>query len=179
MVFARLGRRPRLAAVAAAAVLALTPVLAGCSDDGAGGGEGRADGTETATATTAPAADEPDEPDDPVAAKAEITRNWTAFFDPATPAAERVGLLENGERMQEVLGAFGGDKNAAMTSAKVTGVEFTSATEANVTYDLLVGGNPALTGSQGTSVLQNDTWKVTVKTLCGLVQLSGVTVPGC
>ncbi|MFB7408924.1 hypothetical protein ACFCZ2_17225 [Streptomyces sp. NPDC056202] len=177
MVFvARLGRRPRLAAVAAAAVLALTPVLAGCSDDGAGGGEGRADGTETATATTAPAADEPD---DPVAAKAEITRNWTAFFDPATPAAERVGLLEDGERMQEVLGAFGGDKNAAMTSAKVTGVEFTSATEANVTYDLLVGGNPALTGSQGTSVLQNDTWKVTVKTLCGLVQLSGVTVPGC
>lgn len=88
-------------------------------------------------------------------------------------------LLENGERMQEVLGAFGGDKNAAMTSAKVTGVEFTSATEADVTYDLLVGGAPVLPDAQGTSVLQNDTWKVTVKTLCGLVQLSGVTVPGC
>ncbi|MFJ5140401.1 hypothetical protein [Streptomyces sp. NPDC088707] len=177
MVVARLGRRPRLAALAAAAVLALTPVVAGCSDDGAGGGEGRADGTETATATDPPAG--ADEPDDPAAAKAEITRNWTAFFAPGTPAAERVKLLENGEQMREVLGAFGGDKNAAMTSAKVTGVEFTSATEANVTYDLLVGGTPALTGSQGTSVLQNDTWKVTVKTLCGLVQLSGVTVPGC
>ncbi|MFJ2935542.1 hypothetical protein ACIO8G_22650 [Streptomyces sp. NPDC087219] len=177
MVFARLGRRPRLAALAAAAVLVLTPVVAGCSDDGAGGGEGRADDTRTATATAAPTG--AGEPDDPAAAKAEITRNWTAFFDPATPAAERVGLLENGEQMQEVLGAFGGDKNAAMTSAKVTGVAFTSATEADVTYDLLVGGNPALTGSQGTSVLQNDTWKVTVKTLCGLVQLSGVTVPGC
>ncbi len=174
MVFARLGRRPRLAALAAAAVLVLTPVVAGCSDDGAGGGEGRYDGTETSAAPTGG-----DEPDDPAAAKAEITRNWTAFFDPGTPAAERVKLLENGEQMQGVLAAFGGDKNAAMTSAKVTGVEFTSATEANVTYDLLVGGAPALPGSQGTSVLQNDTWKVTVKTLCGLVQLSGVTVPGC
>ncbi|MCX5225310.1 hypothetical protein [Streptomyces sp. NBC_00233] len=177
MVFARRGRRPRLAALAAASVLVLTPVVAGCSDDGAGGGEGRYDDTETSTVTTAPAG--ADEPDDPAAAKAEITKNWTAFFAPETPAAERVKLLENGEQMQEVLGAFGGDKNAALTSAKVTGVEFTSATEANVTYDLLVGGAPALSGAQGTSVLQNDTWKVTVKTLCGLVQLSGVTVPGC
>ncbi|WP_318207022.1 MULTISPECIES: hypothetical protein [unclassified Streptomyces] len=177
MVFARLGRRPRLAALAAAAVLVLTPVAAGCSDDGAGGGEGRYDDTGTSTATTAPTG--ADEPDDPAAAQAEITRNWTAFFDPGTPAAERVKLLENGEQMQQVLAAFGGDKNAAMTSAKVTGVEFTSATEANVTYDLLVGGAPALPDSQGTSVLQNDTWKVTVKTLCGLVQLSGVTVQGC
>ncbi|WP_329287138.1 hypothetical protein [Streptomyces sp. NBC_00691] len=174
MVFARRGRRPRLAALAAAAVLALTPVVAGCSDDGAGGGEGRADGTETSIVTTGAG-----EPDDPAAARAEITRNWTAFFDPGTPTAERVRLLENGERMQAVLGAFGGDKNAAMTSAKVTGVEFTSATEADVTYDLLVGGAPALPGAQGTSVLQDDTWKVTVKTLCGLVQLSGASVPGC
>ncbi|WP_406057088.1 hypothetical protein OG462_11710 [Streptomyces sp. NBC_01077] len=170
MVFARLGRRPRLAALAAAAVLVLTPAVAGCSDDG----QGRYDGTETSAPSTGA-----DEPDDPAAARAEITENWTAFFDPKTPAAERVKLLENGERMQEVLGAFGGDKNAAMTSAKVTGVEFTSATEADVTYDLLVGGAPVLPDAQGTSVLQNDTWKVTVKTLCGLVQLSGVTVPGC
>ncbi|MFH9725019.1 hypothetical protein ACH4M4_18930 [Streptomyces sp. NPDC017254] len=175
MPFARLGRRPRLAALAAAAVLLLAPAVA-CSDDG----EGRSADIETsapaATATAPPAADEPD---DPAAAQAEITENWTAFFDPKTPTAERVKLLENGERMQAVLGAFGGDKNAAATSAKVTGVEFTSATGANVTYDLLVGGAPALPDAQGTSVLQDGTWKVSVKTLCGLVELSGVTVPGC
>lgn len=171
MVFARPGRRPRLAALAAAAVLVLTPALASCSDDE---GEGRSEEMNT----SAPAATA-DEPDDPAAAKAEITKNWTAFFDPKTPTADRVKLLEDGERMQAVLGAFAGDKNAAMTSAKVTGVTFDSATEAGVTYDLLVGGSPALPGAQGTSVLQNDTWKVSVKTLCGLVELSGATVPGC
>ncbi|MFE0701755.1 hypothetical protein [Streptomyces sp. NPDC058872] len=156
-------------ALGAVAVLVLAPALAGCSDDGGTTGD--------TTAPSAPSGGE--EPADPVLAKAEITKNWTAFFDPNTPLAEKVKLLENGEQMQPVLGAFAGDKNAAATSAKVTGIEFTSATDANVTYDLLVGGAPALPDSQGTSVLQNDTWKVSVKTLCGLVELSGVTVPGC
>ncbi|MFF1509348.1 hypothetical protein [Streptomyces sp. NPDC058326] len=177
MISERPGRRPRLAALAAAAVLGLTPALASCADDG----EGRSEQTIETSAPPGMTAEPPgaDEPDDPAAAEAEITRNWTAFFDPKTPEAEKVGLLEDGERMRGVLGAFAGDKNAAMTSAKVTGVEFTSATGANVTYDLLVGGNPALPGAQGTSVLQDDTWKVSVKTLCGLVELSGVTVQGC
>ncbi|MFC8762910.1 hypothetical protein ACFUAG_19575 [Streptomyces sp. NPDC057193] len=176
MVSDRPGRRPRLAAFAAAALLVLTPAVASCSDDG----EGRSSDLET-SAPPGTTAETPDtaEPDDPAAARAEITANWTAFFDPKTPVAEKVGLLENGERMREVLGAFAGDKNASMTSAKVTGVAFTSATGANVTYDLLVGGSPALPGAQGTSVLQDDIWKVSVKTLCGLVELSGVTVPGC
>ncbi|MFD3535532.1 hypothetical protein [Streptomyces sp. NPDC058664] len=176
MVFERPGRRPRLAALAAATVLALTPAVASCGDSG----EGRSQEADT-SAPPGTTAEPPGagEPADPAAAKAEITRNWTAFFDPKTPEAEKVGLLEDGERMRGVLGAFAGDKNAAMTSAKVTGVEFTSATGANVTYDLLVGGNPALPGAQGTSVLQDDTWKVSVRTLCGLVELSGVTVPGC
>ncbi|MFF8377385.1 hypothetical protein ACF07V_14815 [Streptomyces sp. NPDC015661] len=164
----RRGGRSRLAVLGAVAVLAVAPALASCSDDNGG----KTGGTASSSPPTAG-------PADPVAAKAEITKNWTAFFDPRTPVAEKVKLLENGEQMQPVLRAFAGDKNAAMTSAKVTGIEFTSATGANVTYDLLVGGAPALPGSQGTSVLQNDTWKVSVKTLCGLVELSGVTVPGC
>ncbi len=176
MVFERPGRRPRLAALVAAAVLVLTPAVASCSDDG----EGRSTDLETSAPpgmTTVPP--DADEPGDPAAAEAEITENWTAFFDPKTPVDQKVRLLEDGEEMRDVLGAFAGDKNAAMTSAKVTGVEFTSDTEANVTYDLLVGGNPALPDAQGTSVLQDDTWKVSVRTLCGLVEMSGVTVQGC
>ncbi|MFE0651791.1 hypothetical protein ACFVZH_24695 [Streptomyces sp. NPDC059534] len=173
MVVVRRGGHSRLAALGAVAVLALAPALAGCSDDGSSSG-----GTDASTPPPGVTVGSP-EPDDPVAAKAEITRNWTAFFDPKTPTAQKVKLLENGEQMQPVLAAFAGDKNAALTAAKVTGVEFTSATDANVTYDLLVGGAPALPGSQGTSILQNDTWKVSMKTLCGLVELSGVTVPGC
>ncbi|WP_369143435.1 hypothetical protein [Streptomyces sp. R44] len=168
MAVVRLGGRRRLAVLGTVAVLALAPALASCSDDNGG----KTGGTVSSSPPTVG-------PADPVAAKAQITKNWTAFFDPRTPVAEKVKLLENGEQLRPVLGAFAADKNAAMTSAKVTGIEFTSATDANVTYDLLVGGSPALPGSKGTSVLQNDTWKVSMKTLCGLVELSGVTVPGC
>ncbi|MFJ7958741.1 hypothetical protein ACIQ62_20900 [Streptomyces sp. NPDC096319] len=172
MVVDRRGGRSRLTVLGAVAVLALAPALASCSDDGGTNGGGTASSSSSSPPASAG-------PADPAAAKAEITRNWTAFFDPGTPVAEKVRLLENGERLRPVLAAFAADKNAAMTSAKVTGVDFTSAAGANVTYDLLVGGNPALPGAQGTSILQNDTWKVSVKTLCGLVELSGVTVPGC
>ncbi|MFF6778293.1 hypothetical protein ACFY8W_32755 [Streptomyces sp. NPDC012637] len=162
----------RAAAFAAAAVLALTPVVAGCSDDGGSA-------SDQGTPTVPPVPEATDQPGDPAAAKAEITRNWTAFFDPKTPTAEKVKLLENGEAMAPVLGAFAGDKNARQTSVKVKQVDFTSPTGADVTYDLLVAGNTALPDAKGTSVLQNDTWKVSVRTLCGLVQVSGATVPGC
>ncbi|MFF0752079.1 hypothetical protein [Streptomyces sp. NPDC004267] len=161
----------RAAAFGAAAALVLTPVVAGCSSGNSGSGQ--------ATPTTSPAMT--DQPADPASAKAQIAKNWTAFFDAKTPSAERIRLLENGEKMAPVLGAFAGNKNAAMTSVKVTQITFTSPTGANVTYDLLVAGNTALPGAKGTSVLQDNTWKVSVRTLCGLVQLSGTKqqVPGC
>ncbi|GAA3397250.1 hypothetical protein [Streptomyces roseoviridis] len=163
----------RATALAAAAVLVLTPALASCGDDDGGNG-GRTDGPSTTLPTMTA------QPADPSAAEAEITKNWTAFFDPRTPNAERVRLLEDGARMAPVLAAFAGDENAAASSAKVKDVEFTSPSDADVTYDLLVGGKPALPDAKGTSVLQDDTWKVSVRTLCGLVQLSGATqVPGC
>ncbi|MGW0466206.1 hypothetical protein ACWDX6_13135 [Streptomyces sp. NPDC003027] len=176
MVLSRLGGRSRIAALAAVAALALGPALAGCADDETPSNEGT---PVVPPAPTSPTATVTGQPTDPDAAKAEITKNWTAFFDPKTPTAEKVGLLENGERMRAVLGAFEGDKNAAMTSAKVKGIEFTSPNNADVTYDLLVGGNPALPDSKGTSVHQGDVWKVSQKTLCALVQLSGATAPGC
>ncbi|SED69579.1 hypothetical protein [Streptomyces sp. TLI_105] len=177
MVVVRRDARSRLAVLGAVAVLALAPALTSCSDDGGSKSGNTASSTPPPAKTALPPAG--DQPTDPAAARAEVTKNWTAFFDPKTPLAQKVKLLEDGERMRPVLAAFAGDKNAAMTSAKVTDVEFTSAAGANVTYDLLVGGNPALPGSRGTSILQNDTWKVSVKTLCGLVELSGVTVQGC
>ncbi|NML54449.1 hypothetical protein HHL19_24425 [Streptomyces sp. R302] len=168
--------RRRAAALAAAAVLLLTPAVTACSDD-----EPATNNQVTSTYPPGMTAQPPgaEEPDDPAAAEAEITRNWVAFFDADTPAAERVKLLENGEEMEAVLAAFAGNPQAAATGAEVTDVAFTSASGADVTYDLLVGGNPALPDSRGTAVLQDDTWKVSVKTLCGLVKLSGVAVEGC
>ncbi|MFG2775480.1 hypothetical protein [Streptomyces sp. NPDC048350] len=168
MVLKRRGGRPRsrIAALAAASVLVLGPALVACGDDG---GDADSAATESAAA----------EPADPAAARAEITKNWTAFFDPKTPVAERAELLENGEQMRPALEALLGNEAAAAATAKVKAIEFTSPNDANVTYDLLVSGSPAVADSKGTSVFQEDTWKVSTKTLCGLAQLSGATVPGC
>jgi hypothetical protein len=67
--------------------------------------------------------------------------------------------------------------------ANVEKIEFTSPTEADVTYTLTLNGATALPNASGTAVEQNGTWKVSVKTLCALVQLSGngssSPVPGC
>ncbi|MFK4226875.1 hypothetical protein [Streptomyces sp. NPDC019890] len=170
-------RHPRTAAWAAAAVLILVPAAAGCSDEGGGGST-----TPTPSATAPPTASAPaaSAPADPAAAKAEIMKNWTTFFDPKATTDAKVKVLENGDQLRPLLAAFSGDKNAAQSSAKVTDVQFTSATEATVTYDLLVGGTPALPGSKGSAVYQDQTWKVSVKTLCALVQLSGnAAAPGC
>ncbi|MFE1345024.1 hypothetical protein [Streptomyces sp. NPDC058757] len=169
-------RTRRAAVLAAALTLFLGPALAACSDDEPATGDQVSSTAPSGTAARSPGAGEPS---DPAAAEAEITRNWAAFFDADTPPAERVKLLENGEEMRDVLAAFAGNPQAAASTARVTDVAFTSATGADVTYDLLVGGNPLLPDSRGTSVLQDDTWKVSVKTLCGLVKLSGVTVEGC
>ena len=172
MVLSRVGGRSRLAALAAAAVLVVTPVAVGCSDDGNDSGGTSPTPTQTQTQTDAPA--------DPVAAKAEIAKNWTVFFNPNTSVDDRVAVLENGEQMRPVLAAFGSDPNAAKASAKVTAVSFTAVDKADVTYDLLVGGAPAVPNAKGTSVEQDGTWKVSVQTLCALVKQSGnAAVPGC
>ncbi|MET7714180.1 hypothetical protein [Streptomyces sp. NPDC005407] len=173
--------RPKTtAAWAAAAILAFVPATAGCSDDSGGGSKSSPTPSVTAPVTPSPSAPAADGPADPAAAKAEIEKNWTTFFDPKAATDAKVKVLENGEALRPLLAAFSGDKNAAQSSARVTDVQFTSATEATVTYDLLVGGAPALPGTKGTSVYQDQTWKVSVKTLCALVELSGnAAAPGC
>ncbi|MER5891123.1 hypothetical protein ABT160_45545 [Streptomyces sp. NPDC001941] len=172
-------RHARTTAWAAAAALALLPALAGCSDGGDGGG-GTPPSASAAQSPPAAASPTGSGPADPAAAKAQVEKNWTTFFDPKATTEQKAGVLEDGDVMRPLLAAFGGDKNAARSSAKVTAVDFTSATEAAVTYDLMVGGNPALPGSKGTSVLQGGTWKVSVKSLCALVKLSGnAAAPGC
>ncbi|MFI7501969.1 hypothetical protein ACIBVL_26510 [Streptomyces sp. NPDC049687] len=176
---ARRGSGPRAAgrgtALAAALVLVLAPALAACSDDGGGGGAGTAPMTSSAPAATAPA--------DPAAAEQQIRQNWQKFFDPASSTEDKLAVLENGERMGPVLQAFGGDRRGGQVAAKVEKVEFTRPTEATVTYTLTLDGATALPHASGRAVQQEGTWKVSVTTLCALVQLSGnesgSAVPGC
>ncbi|MGW1957348.1 hypothetical protein ACWCPI_32115 [Streptomyces sp. NPDC001920] len=164
-------------ALAAALLLFLAPALAACTDDEGGGGDATPP-TPTVERTESPAASAPP---DAGAAETEIRQNWQKFFDPGTSLEDKQTVLENGDRMGPVLRAFSGDERGGQVQAKVSKVEFASPTEANVTYDLTLKGATALPGATGTAVEQDGTWKVSVKTLCALVQMSGngSPIPGC
>ncbi|GHH18262.1 hypothetical protein GCM10018780_62430 [Streptomyces lanatus] len=171
-------RRGRGTALAAALLLLLAPALAACSDDEGGGGSETpptptVERTEQSPAASAPA--------DAGAAETEIRQNWQKFFDPKTTTEDKQTVLENGEQMAPVLQAFSGDERGGQVQAKVSKVEFTSPTEANVTYDLTLKGATALPNAAGTAIEQDGTWKVSAKTLCALVQMSGngSSIPGC
>ncbi|KOU65636.1 membrane protein [Streptomyces sp. MMG1533] len=170
------GRRTRGSrgtALAATLVLLLAPALAACSDDSGGGSDStpptpsveQTEQTTSAPAATAPA--------DPVAAEKEIKENWQKFFDPKTALKDKQAVLENGDKMSAVLAGFSGDARGGQVEAEVTKVAFTSPTAADVTYTLTLKGATALPDASGTAVEEDGTWKVSVNTLCALVQLSG------
>ncbi|MEV6107148.1 hypothetical protein AB0M28_20925 [Streptomyces sp. NPDC051940] len=181
------GRRARAAALTAGLVLALAASVTACSDDG-GDGDGTKTPSPTAETTTAapsptdtasPSPTGGGEPADPAAAQAEITKNFEDFFNPKVPLDKKAGLLEGGEEMRPLMQQFAGSEQAKGVEVKVTGVSFSSPTEAAVSYSLAVGGATVLPNGAGTAVLEDGTWKVSKVTLCGLVGLSGTPGPGC
>ncbi|KOT84865.1 membrane protein [Streptomyces rimosus subsp. pseudoverticillatus] len=167
-----------------AAVLLVAAGTAGCGDADDGGqpapsgasGSGNA-GTGTATAGTPSSGSAPA---DPAAAEREIKENWQKFFDPNLSNAEKAKYLQNGEQLRLLLEAFNGDQRGRQVGAQVSAVRFTSATEADVTYSLTLKKATALPNAKGVSVYQDKVWKVSLKTLCALVGMSGnASAPGC
>ncbi len=104
-------------------------------------------------------------------AAALITANWEKFFNPKTPVAQRIALLQNGQVFASVIRAQAGSSLASSATAKVTKVTVTSPTQAKVTYSILIGGSPALANQSGVAVLQGGTWKVGLASFCGLLTL--------
>lgn len=176
----------RSAATAAAAVLLIVPAAVACGDDSGGGGDSDPPKPSAEKSTQDVPPDDPSDapsddasaPADPAAAEKEVKKNFEKFFDPAVPVKEKEAVLEDGTKMRGVLESFNGDERGKQVSADVNKVEFSSATEADVTYALTLKGATALPDASGTSVNQDDTWKVSVKTLCALVKLSGNESPG-
>ncbi|MFD9906241.1 hypothetical protein [Streptomyces sp. NPDC059063] len=164
--------RVRSAALAAAAVLLIAPAAVACGDD-SGGDEGSPPPQPSVSESP-----DGDGPADPAAAEKEVRRNWEKFFDPAVSLKDKEAVLEDGAKLRQVLQGFSGDERGRQVRARVAEVEFTSATEADVTYALTLKGATALPDASGTAVNQDDTWKVSVKTLCALVKLSGNASPG-
>ncbi|MGW6059482.1 hypothetical protein [Streptomyces sp. NPDC055189] len=184
--------RVRSAALAAAAVLLVAPAAVACGDDSGGGGESDppkpsaekstqdtpSDDTDAPSDDQDAPSDDASAPADPAAAEKEVKENFEKFFDPAVSMKDKEAVLEDGPKMRAVLKSFSGDERGKQVSADVNKVAFTSATEADVTYALTLKGATALPDASGTSVNQDDTWKVSVKTLCALVKLSGNESPG-
>lgn len=128
--------------------------------------------TPTASATT-PAAASPAETEKTIAA------NWVAFFNPKTSVATKVSLLQDGAKFGPTLEAALKSSYTSSVSAKVVAVTLAGATSANVTWDLLLSGNPALSNQKGTAVLDGGTWKVSDASYCGLLSLQPPVPAAC
>ncbi|MGA8297775.1 MAG: hypothetical protein WB770_12105 [Acidimicrobiales bacterium] len=103
----------------------------------------------------------------------QITANWTAFFKGTTPATEKASLLQNGSEFVSFIKAQAKTSTAKSVTVKVTKVKLTSRTTATVTYTILLGGTPELSGSKGKAIFQNGKWKVSDSSFCALLSLEG------
>jgi hypothetical protein len=104
-------------------------------------------------------------------AESQIKANWMAFFNPKTPVAKRISLLQDGQQIASIIKAQARSGLASQVSAKVTKVTLVSATQAKVTYSILEGGKTVLSNQTGVAVFQDGTWKVGVASFCGLLAL--------
>jgi ABC-type glycerol-3-phosphate transport system substrate-binding protein len=165
--------RPRTFGIALAIVAGLT--LAACSSSGGGKGS---DTTSPASTTSAATSTSPSF--DRAAAQAQIKQNWEAFFSKATPLAKKLDYVEHGDALKDAVQRFGTDPRTKQASAKVTDVFASSPTSATVKYQVLLNGKVALPSASGTAIFEDGVWKVSVSTLCGLLDLmGGPKIPGC
>ena len=146
-------------------VCALTAGVAACSSSGNSSGASSSPSSAPSSSATAASAS-------PVSGSgdaATIKANWEAFFSPKTPVAKRVSLLQDGQTFSTVIKSQAGSGLASSASAKVTKVTVVSPSQAKVTYSILLGGQPVLSGRTGVAVKQGGTWKVGVASFCGLL----------
>ncbi|MEV3965263.1 hypothetical protein AB0M34_31005 [Nocardia sp. NPDC050193] len=127
-----------------------------------------------ATSSAAPASASPE-------VQKEITDAFVTFFDGKSPAATRAGLVEKGDAFAPMLEGMAADPRASGTSVTVAAVQLVDDKTADVTYTLLLGGNPVLPDQSGQAIKEGGTWKVAAMTFCSLlaVQGSGEPNPAC
>jgi hypothetical protein len=149
--------------------LALTAAVAACSSSPSTSSTPPATSSAAAPASSTASAS-PTSNGGSSSAVAEITTNWEAFFSSSTPNSKRVELLQNGSAFASAVTAFAGSPLASAVSAKVDSVRLTSATQANVKYDLTAAGQSVESGATGVAVLENGVWKVGDASFCGLLK---------
>ncbi|MFG1773660.1 hypothetical protein ACGFIX_29130 [Nocardia salmonicida] len=115
---------------------------------------------------------------DPAAVKS-ITDAYVLFFDGKAPADKKVAVVEKGTAFTPLLQAQAANPQAQSTSVTVGGVKLIDANNADVTYSLLMGGNPVLPDQTGQAVREGGQWKVAAATYCALMAIQGGTSPAC
>ncbi|MEV0685389.1 hypothetical protein AB0I35_16145 [Nocardia sp. NPDC050378] len=155
---------------AACCGLALAAVLVGCGSD---------DGSTTAPATTSAVVTTAAAGGADAATTQAVTAAYTTFFDGKAPTNDRVALVEGGEAFRSILEGQAQTPQAQGTSVTVSAVKPTGDTTADVTYTLLMGGNPMLPDQTGQAVKEGQSWKVAKSTFCALQALQGQTPATC
>ncbi|HMS75213.1 hypothetical protein [Gordonia sp. (in: high G+C Gram-positive bacteria)] len=172
-------RQTRLtrALTACCAAALIVGVAAGCSDDDS---DSAPSTTSSVAASTSAESSKAAAPADPAVTK-EITEAYTTFFNGKAPAADRTKLIENSEGFAQVLQGMAADPQAQGTTVTVKGVTLTDDTNADVTYDLLLNGTPALPDQTGQAVKVDGTWRVATATFCALLSIQGKgdAIPAC
>jgi hypothetical protein len=159
-------------ALALVLVLVLAAAIAACSNSSSSSASHTASGAASTVSASALGAG---------SATAQIKANWEAFFSGTTPAAQKISLLQNGQEFASIINAQADSVLARSASAMVTAVKMTSPMQATVTYDIFIGGKPALSNQTGTAVYQDGTWKVGDGSFCQLLALEngGKAPPAC
>jgi hypothetical protein len=139
-----------------------------------------------ASASSSPAAGSPlpagSQPASGADAAASAKADWTTFFNPDTPVAQRVKLLQDGTKFESYLRVQARPGVAHLTTEQVTTVTINGAL-AIVTYNILIDGRTgsALSDQSGMADFSAGTWQVSDTDFCSLLTLEnkGKSVPGC
>lgn len=164
--------------IAAAMVAGFT--LAACSSSGGGGSKDSTPPSSPPSSSNSTPSSSASSSFDRTAAQAEIKKNWEAFFSKDTPLTKKIDYIEHGDQLKSTVQQFGSDPRLKQASARVTDVFASSPTAATVKYQVLLNGKVQLPNAVGDAVFENGVWKVSDKTLCGLLGLlGGPSIPAC
>ena len=161
----------RVFSIAALAVLAMTVAACGSSGGSSSGSSPSASASGPASSAASSAAPSASSGGGSAADASQIKANWVAFFNPKTPVAKRVSLLQNGSTFASIIKAQASSALASSATSSVSAVTVESPTQAKVTYSILVGGTAALKNQPGVAVKQGGVWKVGVQSFCALLTL--------
>jgi len=109
----------------------------------------------------------------PAEAKAEITKVWETFFNPAIPTEEKKDIVENYAALKPILDEQKNNPQAQQIKAAVKDVTLNGETSATVGHDIVSTqtNEPLLPNASGQAVRIDSKWKVSQQTFCSLIKL--------